>query len=1233
MSSTTNKPTPAPGTSTAGNGKPAPVPTDADADAATKDKDTGASVKNPTSSSAKSDIDRFIRSVDKALPDKKKNSTVMSSSTVLEKKALVCRDLFEDAMKLSKNPGFGRAFSHLQKKALAIPSKAVREELAKVGLQSDVETALAIVVLDISQSVNSVALEVLRRNHHGSADNDIFKGSMDRLTTKTVSNLQLRGQFVEMKITVPDDPADFERHWTKALFDLAPNVAQFRSLEWPKIRTILDGANPKVLIPDKEKIERVYTGELGLQEDSEYIPAIRKEMRKNKLGLDVAHKFESKKKTAVKDLTPDDIDAFDAVDPDDLKGGSAPKTKRSSLNSIKNRIRSAVSVAKTESRARPTPPTRSFGGTRVSGGGEAGGGDDPYDSNDYVGMDGGGGGELGDPGMTSGGDGATPPTAEDEEMQRQKKLQDLEERQAKAKAMMEEEKGKANEAMQAAEDLRNREDLAFAEENKQRLNEEVDKLKGTVQASDKFNNVGNNFRGQADLINELVSGSLNLSSTGGVIQSYESNEELVASVSGGKALHGLSILMDEYPVTSGGVPLLKTPEYVEMYGVTQPFVTSTYKTTQESEMSSFEKTASSGGMSMAESTSESKSASVSGNYGGGSGSVSGAISSGSKNDKSSSFENSENRERNVKTSTAVMIEYIKMPMKCFRMPYDSMRLSEDAKRAIRNVSTERQATQFLITFGSHLPFGMHTLGGVFFRKITMQTESEVSSVSLFAAAGDTMSEEKSSGKTASVSAGYQGVGFGVAGSASASESSKSGSSSFNANSSGEGSKDANTNSFYTLNVSSLGPNATTAEDFAAAVSQNTGTWAIIDRGELDQVIPVWDLIQDEMLDGSNPSNKISLDPIENYATKVSSNVKGVDEFNVKDDDEETDPSNKISLDPINEGEEAEAEKFVYERAVRLMKRVWAQRAELFMDSPSAPNLPTAITRNIEDYVAVNKAIGQMVQCICSVIIPIIDDGISETAKGNRVAMLRSLKEVVGEAINSYLGKVTFEFGNWWIEQFIKDGMEKLKLVPGKRVKLDYKDFKVETNTGNIDSSDQQTSSFLRQVHARAAEAAKDLTVDAWEQLYDEFVPLAKLVNIRNFKSSDDLQRITKVWHVSNRSGSRQISSLQTSTGSVQIGSMESATFYCADAVTPIRVRAVPPSVYDKTWNWWEWRAANRRIVRLLNPGTTYFWLRDTSEIPVEIDVYCIRDMRRLQLSMMPMFTMRERVLLYGFWEL
>lgn len=91
-----------------------------------------------------------------------------------------------------------------------------------------------------------------------------------------------------------------------------------------------------------------------------------------------------------------------------------------------------------------------------------------------------------------------------------------------------------------------------------------------------------------------------------------------------------------------------------------------------------------------------------------------------------SKESSENAtaETNAKTSFAYIVEYIKMPMRCFRVPYDGMRLSEDAKRAIRKVYTEREALQFLRTYGSHLPFGMHTLGGVFFRNMSMQTRED-----------------------------------------------------------------------------------------------------------------------------------------------------------------------------------------------------------------------------------------------------------------------------------------------------------------------------------------------------------------------------------------------------------------------------------------------------------------------------------------------------------------------------
>ena len=1179
-STATATPTPTPTTTTT------PTPTTT---SKTGDKKPGsATTASPSSSkNAKLEINAFIQSMNKVLPDYKNNAGASLSASDRERKAVICRDLFDDAMKLADNPGFGLAFSQLQKKALNIPAKPVREELVKVGLQNDPDIALAVVVLEISQSVNSLSLELLRRDHHGAADGDIFKDPMRRLTSKATANLQLRGQFVEMDIDVPDDPGLLANHWTGGIFDLASSVPRFRTLEWPDVKNVMDSkSGQKMLIPDKEKIERIYTGELGLQKDAEYIPSIRKEMRSNKLGLDVAHKFESSNKTSVKDLTPDDIDSFDPAtngnDPGD--NGTGGGMNRSGLNSIRNRIRSAVAVAKTESRERPVPlarpspfarraaPNDDVGGRgRSDGGGGAGRGygtaAGDADSGGYTGAD-----DV-DPGGSYG-NGTSP---EDKELLEQQRLEKLKERQAEAKAMMEEDREKSSQAMEAANNLRDQEDLAFAEENQQRLLDNVDRAKERVQASDEFNATGKNFRGPTDLINELAAGAPSFSGTGGVIQSYESNEELVASVSGGKAMHGLSVLMNEYPITSGGVPLLKTPEYVEMYGVTQPFSTSTYKTTQESEMSSFDKTSTSGGMSMAESTSKSKSASVSGSYGGFSGSASGAISSGSKSSSGSTFENSESSERNLKTSTAIMVEYVKMPMKCFRVPYDSMRLSEDAKKAIIRISTEREAVNFLATFGSHLPFGMSTLGGVFFRKITMTTQTEVSSTSLFAAAGDTMSAETSEGKTATVSAGYSGFGASVSASASASSASKSGSSSFNANSSGNGSKEANTNSFYTMTVTSLGPNATTMDEFAAAISQNTGTWTIIDRGELDQVIPVWELIQDELLDGADPSNKISLD------------ILGTDES----------PNSNDSLTLIKEKENARI--FQIERAIRLMKRVWAQRAEEFMDQASPPNLPSALLRNIEDYVAVNDAIGQMVQCICTVIKPITDENISETAKGNRVLMLQSLKEVVGEAINAYLSKKTFEFGNWWIEQFISDGIDVMS--PIKRDTLDYKDFQVEVIKDSIDSSDQQTSAFIRSVHARAAAAAKDLTIDAWEQLYDEFVPLAKLVNMRNFRSADDLQRVTKVWHISHGSGSNELSLFRSPTETSTLATLDSLTFHCADAVTPIRVRVIPPYVYDKTWSWWEWRRANRSFVRMLKPGNTYYLLRDISKKKIQIETY------------------------------
>jgi len=315
--------------------------------------------------------------------------------------------------------------------------------------------------------------------------------------------------------------------------------------------------------------------------------------------------------------------------------------------------------------------------------------------------------------------------------------------------------------------------------------------------------------------------------------------------------------MEDRAILPGASPLLKTPEYVDMYGVNQPFQTRSFKTTSETESNSFEKTSSSGSVSIAVSSSSSKHASASASGWGMEGEVSGSKSESNSNETGMSHENRSESETKKKTSTAFMFEYVMMPMRSFRVPYTSMRLSEDAKDSIMKVTTERRAKEFLITYGTHIPCGLQTLGGVFIRKIFMQTDEQVTSTAIYASAGFTMTSERS--KTVSGEASASGSKFGVTVSASAGfeNSSKSGVSMVSNTSSESGKKDAETKAFYTMTISSLGPNATTTAAFYEKLSTNTGSWAIIDRGNLDQVRPVWELVQDEMLGGEISTNRES----------------------------------------------------------------------------------------------------------------------------------------------------------------------------------------------------------------------------------------------------------------------------------------------------------------------------------------------------------------------------------------
>lgn len=500
---------------------------------------------------------------------------------------------------------------------------------------------------------------------------------------------------------------------------------------------------------------------------------------------------------------------------------------------------------------------------------------------------------------------------------------------------------------------------------------------------------------------------------------------------------------------------MKEPSYVEVYGVNQPFNSSVFKCTKEIDLSTFRKTATAGGMSMAVDMSSSFSVAGDMKINGGIGAISTEGSFGTSAAlelaRSKKRESESRSENNVKIKKAFLTEYIKMPMRCVRIPYDSMRLSEDAKREIFKMSTLLEAFRFLRKFGSHLSCGEYTLGGVFFRTIAMESKEEVDSAAMFAVAGDTMSNVLGFGMTGHLSggssAGLFGIGTKMSGSIDSNAAAKFGMTSENTQSNGTGIKTASSTYSYSVSVSSLGPNANTSEEFFNQLNTNTGTWSVIDKGALDHVIPVWDLIRDELFEEEN--------------------------FDVR---------NKI-LSEANK-------KFIKEqrqilRACRLLKRAWATKTREFLESPSPPKLPETIMHTINDFVKVNENIGSMVNCICSLVIPNISAVEDKGQQGNRLSMLKSLQTLVRSAKEAYLlgdGKEEFSYNNWFVKDLLKAGQNRLRKRLDNDTKKDmiFPEFDVAPYDDMVGEHGASVSMEIRRMHAKAIECAGNLTIDAWE---------------------------------------------------------------------------------------------------------------------------------------------------------
>ncbi|GFH52547.1 hypothetical protein CTEN210_09023 [Chaetoceros tenuissimus] len=956
------------------------------------------------------------------------------------------------------------------------------------SLNTSDEIYIALVLGGIHNSVNKLALDVMLRIDQGTDDSNFFKKTMDIMSESLTRSLQLRGALVELEIHVPEEKEDTSNGaeaWTLSLLKKASTIAEYRSMKWVDIQSLMDNGEicertnkksritmKKATIAEIEKMKKLWSAGTGPEREKDYVSKIREEVRKSNLDMSIASKFEDQGVSSLNEVSASMIETLSFPE-------NATKAEK---NQVRDKLRSAVSDAKEEEKQRKRK--------------------------------------------------------EEKKQELEELIESADKIRKAATSTMEEGSEKLNKFLSGLDKQTLDKLEAFGKKSEERISQVRKKVEGTPES---FGNVGKDFT-KGDM-NVDKNYSFGKPSTIRTLRKYENENDLVASVSGGVVRHGICLLLgdsNDFPIVVAGNPLLKTPEFVEMLGVTSKFETSIHKCTSEMDLSTFKKTASDGGMSIASSSCMNSSLGINatvGMLGVGALSTETSHSSSSAAFVASMTQQQEesNTEINVKSKKAYLTEFIKMPMQCVRIPLDAMLLSEEAKLEIREITCERDALYFMRKYGSHLPSGLYTLGGVFFRTVSIESEQEQTLVTMFSTAGKEMSNEKSEGSTTQSSTGAVGVSpngaVGSIGVAVGSQTGiKSGGNKFEIGAQNQGANKASNWYSYSLSTSCIGPNAGTGEDFYDALANNRETWAVIDKGELQNLVPVWDLIQNEMVA------------------------------------EEFDKDKRKQL----------------QRVCRLMKRIWSAKTRDFMLSPSPSiNLNLGIKRSIEDFCETYEKIGEMVKCICTIIKP--KDQEVKSAN-ERFILIRDLSAILKYSIEesfNFLGEEEdiLYSTSFFLEKFLKFGKEKLLETIGE-TKVDQRE-----NVRNLDFDTK--SSAAKRANAIFTEHALSLKKDERLYLGDDFMRLARYADFPCVQFDEDEERTCTVWNASSRQGCAIIN---TPIEKFEISPNGYKKLLCVDSATPIEIQGTPPLSYNENWNSKDIIFANRLIRRKLYPRISYYWV-------------------------------------------
>lgn len=376
----------------------------------------------------------------------------------------------------------------------------------------------------------------------------------------------------------------------------------------------------------------------------------------------------------------------------------------------------------------------------------------------------------------------------------EKKKEEQEEKLKKAKELMDHAKSLADEGL---------------EKNKTNLNDMIKEIREKLDLPSDWNQ--HHKESPNDMLDQLQSKIQTLGEFEESVSPCNSVEEIAANASGGLALKGIMYSHSGRPTTAK-IPILNPPSKVNSWNAQSPYETGYRHFSDESSAARFSKEVESSGFTHADSVSVSF----------GFFSSEASVSYGSQSSKE--------QYRSTKGSTTCVsaTHFCRSAMKCFAIPRHYMCLCNQACAMALRVHTAPEVRRFFNIYGTHIPYSVHQLGGVFFSTSNANSTEQMQTSKLM--------HLNTTKLTTQVSVGAHGGSWGVGVSDEHGQDSSAGSI--------KSKEDEHKNVSYTFSVKSIGPHADNPASFKKALSTNNATWAVVDRGDTSINVPVWELLRE-----------------------------------------------------------------------------------------------------------------------------------------------------------------------------------------------------------------------------------------------------------------------------------------------------------------------------------------------------------------------------------------------------